>query len=153
MHGGDHALSISASSSVLNEVFFNAFRFFCSWFTELAPTITDVTLSSLSNHANAISAKLCPRSLAISDKRFSYFNNSSVNAARRKKCPSAIREPSSTFPDRYLSDKSPWAKGEKATNPAPASFALVRSPSCSTSRFNRLYRSWYNRHGTSRSRK
>lgn len=45
-------------SSSVNEVLFIAFRLSSNCPTELAPIMTEVTKSSFSTHANAISAKV-----------------------------------------------------------------------------------------------
>ena len=58
--------SISLNSSTVKASCSKTRKLSVNCSTELAPTITDVILSSLSTHANAISANVCPRRRAIS---------------------------------------------------------------------------------------
>lgn len=71
-------------SSSVNEVLFIAFRLSSNCPTELAPIMTEVTKSSFSTHANAISAKVCPRCSAISFRVLILHNTSSVNCSFKK---------------------------------------------------------------------
>ena len=125
-------------SSSVNEVLFIAFRLSSNCPTEVAPIMTEVTKSSFSTHANAISAKVCPRCSAISFRVLILHNTSSVNCSFLRKPPRAIRE-SSGIPLMYRLVNNPCANGEKAMNPVPFSLACCRMPSSSGSRLNRLY--------------
>ena len=58
-----------------------AFRLSASWVTELAPIMTEVTISSFSTHANAISARVCPRWAATSFSAFILLSTSFVSAS------------------------------------------------------------------------
>lgn len=109
---------ISSSSSVVNLVLFSAFRLLDSCSTELEPMMTEVTDSSFSNHARAISARVCPRRQAISFSNLMRCSICSVNDSFFREPLCDIRDPSG-IPFRYRSVSSPCANGEKAMKPVP----------------------------------
>lgn len=74
-------LFIRYISSSQNDVLSKDFKLSSICFTELAPIMTEATFSSFSNHANDISAKVCPRRAAISFKSLILRRTSSVRAS------------------------------------------------------------------------
>ena len=83
---------MSFNSSAEKVVFSIAFRLSANWPTELAPIMTEVTKSSFSIHASAISARVWPRRIASAFSAWILLKTSSVSATFLRKPPLAMRE-------------------------------------------------------------
>ena len=96
LSGKRHIVSMRSSSCRVKPGLRSAFRLSSNCATELAPTMTDVTFSFASTHASAISANVCPRSVATSFSALIFAATASVSVSRFRKRPWAMRESSGT---------------------------------------------------------
>jgi hypothetical protein len=79
-----------------------------------------------------------------------WLSASSVSRSADSDLSCAAREPSG-MPSRYLPVSIPWASGENAMQPAPASSRVSSSPSVSIQRLSIEYDGWWINSGVPRS--